>query len=110
MGGADLDVQVGVADGVTDLLESTAGCEHCKGRCKGHQASGGHTGSDTDHVGLCDTAVKETLGECLLEGAGLGSTCQVSIQNDQIVVGLAQLNQCVAVAVTGCDLLNICHD
>ena len=37
VGGTDLDVQVGVADGVADLLKGAACGEHGKAGGKGHQ-------------------------------------------------------------------------
>ncbi len=109
VGSADLHIQVGVAHGVADLLKSATCSKHGKAGCKGHQASGGHTGSHTDHIGLSDTAVEVAVGESLLEGAGLGSACQVSIQNYQVIMLCAQLSQSCAIAIAGSDFLHISH-
>ena len=109
MGSADLHIQVGVADGVADLLESTACSKHGKRRGKGHQAGGRHTGSSGNHVGLSNTEIIVTVGVSLLEDSGLGSAGQVGIQNHQILTLGAQLNQSGTVAVTGSNFLHLSH-
>ena len=109
VGSADLHIQVGIADGVAHLLIGTSGGEHGEGGSEGHQAGGGHTGSHADHIRLGNAAVKVTVGEGLLENAGLGSTGQIRVQDYQVFVLGTQLRQGVAIAVTGCDFLYVCH-
>ena len=84
MGGADLHVQVGVADGVADLLISTTGGEHGEGGGKGHQTHGGQTSRCADHVGFGDAAVEEAVGVGFLENIRLGGPCQVGVQHHQV--------------------------
>ena len=109
VGGADLHIQVGVANGVADLLVGTGRGEHGEGRSKGNQAGGAQACGHTHHVGLGNAAVKEPVGECLAEDTGLGGTGQVSIQDNDIVVLSAQLSQSCAVAFAGSDLFHVCH-
>ena len=106
----DLYVGVRIADGVADLLVGAASRKHSEGRCKRDLAGQREADSHVDHIVLSDTAIEETIGECLLENAGLGSAGQVGIQNHQVIELGTQLLQSVAVAVTGCNLLNICHN
>ena len=110
VGGTDLHVQVGVADGVAHLLKGTAGGKHGKAGNKGHIAHGGQAGGHAHHVSLGNAAVKVAVRISLAEHAGLGGGSQVSVQHHQVVVALGgQLLQGVAVAVTGSDLLHFCH-
>ena len=110
VGGTDLHVQVGVADGVAHLLKGTAGGKHGKAGNKGHIAHGGQAGGHAHHVALGNAAVKVAVRICLAEHAGLGGGGQVGVQHHDVVVTLcSQLLQGVAVAVTGRNLLHICH-
>ena len=70
--GADLDVEVRVADGVADLLERTAGGEHGKGACERDATGGGNARRETHHVALSNAGVKEAVGVGGLELARLG--------------------------------------
>ena len=109
MSSAYLNVEVGVAYGVSYDLESSACREHSEGRSKGYLAAGSKTGSNAHHVSLCDTAVKETLGELLLEYARLGSGSEVSVEYHEIFIFITKLGKRVAVALSSCDLLYISH-
>ena len=110
VGGTDLHVQVGVADGVAHLLKGTAGGKHGKAGNKGHIAHGGQAGGHAHHVALGNAAVKVAVRISLAEHAGLGGGSQVSVQHHQVVVALSgQLLQGVAVAFTGSDLFHVCH-
>ena len=105
----DLHVQLGIADGVANLLISAAGSKHSKAGGKGHHAHGSGTSGHCHHVALSDTTVDVALGERLAEGTGLGGAGQVGVKHHQIVILLTQLNQGLAIAVAGCDLLHVCH-
>ena len=110
MGGADLDVQVRVADGVADLLKAAARNEHGKAGHEGNIAHRGHTGGDADHVLLGNAAVKVTIRVLLAEDFGFGGSGQVGVKDHQIVSALlGQLYQRVAVADTGSNFFNISH-
>ena len=86
MRGADLHVEVRVADGVADLLEGAAGREHREGARKGHAARGGDAGGQAHHVGLGDARVKEAVGVGGLELAGLRGGREVRVKDDEVVV------------------------
>ena len=109
MGCADFYIEMRVADGVADLLKRTSGSKHGKTARERNESAGGKTCRDAHHVSFCDTTIDVTVRECLFENTGFGRTCQVSVQNDQIIMLFSQFNQCVAVALTGCDLLNVSH-
>ena len=109
VGGADLHIEVGVADGIAHLLKGPSGGEHGEGGRKGHQPHGGGPGGHGNHVALGDAAVEVPLGEGLLEGARLGGPGQVGVEDDQVVMLRAQGGQSVSVAVAGRDLLHFCH-
>ena len=109
VGSADLHIQPGIADGVTDLLVGAAGCEHCEGGGKRNHTGCCQTGSHAHHIALSNATVEMTVGISLSEHTSLGRTSQVGIQNHNISVFLTQFDQSLAVAVTGSHLLNICH-
>ena len=110
VGGGDLDVQVGVADGVADLLEAAARHEHGKAGHERHVTQGGHAGGYADHVLLGNAAVKVTVRELFAEDLGLGGGGQVGIKDDQVVGALAgKLHQRVDVAYTGGNFFHISH-
>ena len=110
MGCADLHVQMGIADGIADLLVSPSGGEHGEGGREGDQAHGGQARSHVNHIGLGNAAVKVAVGVSFLENTGLGCARQVRVQNHQVGGGRAQLLQGVAVAVAGGDVLHFSHD
>ena len=89
MGSTDLNIQVRISDGVAHLLVSTACSEH--GKCAGKRdfACGGHTCCNAHHIALRNTTVNMTLRKCFLECTGLCSTCQVSVQDYQVVIFFA---------------------
>ena len=110
VGRADLNVQAGVSDGVADLLKGTARSKHGKAGNERGIAHGGQARSHAHHVALGNAAVKVAVRICLAEHAGLGGGGQVGVQHHDVVVTLcSQLLQGVAVAVTGRNLLHICH-
>ena len=107
VGSTDLYVGVRIADGVADLLVGAASRKHSEGRCKRDLAGQREADSHVDHIVLSDTAIEETIGECLLEGAGLGSGRQVCVQNYQILIFRTEFSQRVAVGFAGSNLF--CH-
>ena len=110
VGGADLDIQVGVADGVADLLKGAARSKHRKAGHKGNIAHRAHAGGNADHVLLGNAAVKVAVRVGLLEDIGLGGGGQVGVEDHQIVSALlGQLYQRVAVADTGSNFFNLSH-
>ena len=109
VGSADLDVQGGVADGVADLLKGPAGGEHSEGGSEGSEAAGSQAGSNAHHVSFGDAAVEVAVGESLGEHTGLCGAGQVGIQHNNIVVGLTQGHQTLAIAITGGHFLDLCH-
>ena len=109
VGGADLHIQMGIANGIAHLLKGPARREHGEAGGKGHKPHGGGTGGSGDHVALGDAAVEMALRERLFEGAGLGGTRQIRVEHDEVRVLRAQLLEGVAVALPGGDLLHVCH-
>ena len=107
VGSTDLHVGVRIADGVADLLIGAASRKHSEGGCKRDLAGQRKADSHVDHVVLSDTAIEETIGECLLEGAGLGSGRQIGVQNHQILILGTKFSQRVTVRFTGSNLF--CH-
>ena len=67
VGADDLDIQLRITNGVADLLKRSACGEHGKGCRKRNFTAGGQTGSNADHVALCDAAVKETFRYAFLK-------------------------------------------
>ena len=109
MGGADLHVQVGIANGVSHLLKGPSRSEHGKGAGKGLEARSGEACGHAHHIGLGNAAVKVAVGESLLENPGLGGIGQVGVQDHNVVMLLAQFHQGLAVAVPCGDLFYVCH-
>ena len=109
MGSADLHIQLGIANGVTNLLKSTASRKHSEAGCKRNFTGSSKTRCNGHHVAFCNAAVKVAVGICLGKHAGLGRTCQISIQNNHIGMLSAQRYQTLAVTVTGSHFLHICH-
>ena len=56
-----------IADGDEKLVIITAGCKASERMDKRNEAHRGKTCSNSSHVSLCYTAVKEPLGELFLE-------------------------------------------
>ena len=109
VGGGDLDVQVGVADGVADLLEAAARHEHGKAGHERHVTHGGHAGGYADHVLLGNAAVKMTVRELFAEDLGLGGGGQIGVQHHHVGVIFCQFYQRGAVAVAGGNFFDLTH-
>ena len=103
VGTHNLYIQMGVSNGVADLLIGPAAGKHGKAVGKGLQPIGGHAGSDTGHVSFSNAAVKEPLRVGLGKEFGHGGAGQVGIQHDQLRVLGAQFSQGLAVGGAGCD-------
>ena len=106
MGRSDLHIEVRVTDRVAHLLVISARRKHCKRTDKRNFSAGCKTCRDSCHIRLCNTDVPVALRKCLLKNAGLCRTCQIRIQNYQILVFFAHFYQCVAVTLSGCNLLS----
>ena len=104
--GADLDIEVRVSNGVSDLLIGAARREHRKRRAVGDEAHRGHTGGDVDHVGLGNAAVVEFFGVRLGDLAGLRGVGEVGVEHDDLIVLFDQFDQRFAVSLTGCNFIS----
>ena len=109
MGGAELDVQVRIADRVADLLEGTTRREHGKGAREDGEAGKAQAGRDADHVLLGDTAVEEAVGVFLLELGGLGGAGEVGVKDHDFLIGLTEVQKAFCVTDAGCFGDDICH-
>ena len=109
MRGADFDVEVRIADGITHLLIRAAGGEHGKGARKGDVARGRNAGGEPHQVALGNAGVVEALRVRSLKLAGLRGGGQVGIENHKVVALIAQLDKCLAIANTRGDFLDVCH-
>ena len=105
----DFYIELGITHGVTNLLVCSACCKHCERCCNGNFSTSSKTGSNTHHITLCDTAVKKSLGEFLLEDRSLGSTCKVCIKNNNFIIFFCQLTKSHTEALSGSLCYNICH-
>ena len=101
MGRADFDIEVGIGDGVANLLIGAAGRKHRKRRAVGDEVHRGHTGGDVDHVGLGNAAVVEFFGVRLGDLAGLRGVGEVGVEHDDLIVLFDQFDQRFAVSLTG---------
>ena len=106
---ADLHIQMGIADGVADLLESPPRGEHGKGGREGNEAVGREARRHAHHVRFRNAAVEVTVRVRLGKHAGLGGACQVGVQHHDVLMLRAQGNQAPSVALAGGHFLYICH-
>ena len=106
MGRADFDIEVGIGDGVANLLIGAAGRKHRKRRAVGDESHRGHTGGDVDHVGLGNAAVVEFFRVRLGDLAGLRGVGEVGVEHDDLIVLFDQFDQRFAVSLTGCNFIS----
>ena len=106
MGRSDLHIEVRVTDRVAHLLVISARRKHRKRTDKRNFSAGCKTCRDSCHIRLGNTDVPVALRKCLLKNAGLCRTCQIRVQHDQIFMLFSKLYQCVAVTLSGCNLLS----
>ena len=109
MRGADFDVEVRIADGITHLFVRAAGGEHGKGARKGDVARGRNAGGEPHQVALGNAGVVEALRVRGLKPTGLCCGGQVGIENHKVIVLIAQLDKCLAIANARGDFLDVCH-
>ena len=109
MRGADFDVEVRIADGITHLFVRAAGGEHGKGARKGDVARGRNAGGEPHQVALGNAGVVEALRVRSLKLTGLCGGGQVGIENHKVIVLIAQLDKCLAIANARGDFLDVCH-
>ena len=93
----------------TEIRERAARGEHRERARKRHAARGRDTGGDADHVGLGDAGIEEAVGIGGLELAGLGRGREVRVQNHEIIVLGTELDERLAIALAGGDLLHVSH-
>jgi len=91
--GADLHVEMGVADGVPDLLVRAARGKHREGARKRHMTRRRDAGRYAHEVALGDADIEEALRVGGLELAGLGGRSQIGVENDEVVVLVAELHE-----------------
>ena len=89
VGTADLYIELGVSNGVADLLVGPARTEHGEGGAEGDETHGGKTCTDVHHIALSNTTVDMSFRKFLLKNTCLGCFSKVSIQNDQILMFFA---------------------
>ena len=106
MGGADLHIQMGIADGIAHLLIGTSGREHGKGAGEGNLSHSSETRRNSHHVAFRNTAVDVAVGKYLLERIRLRSICQVRIQNHQVRILCAEFRKGFSVGFSGRHFLN----
>lgn len=107
--GTDLNIEVRVADGVTNLFKSAAGGEHGKGAREGNTTGGRDAGSDAHQVALGDAHIEEAVGAGCLELAGLRGGGKVGVEDHKVIVLVGELDEGLAVAYTRGDFLDVCH-
>ena len=90
---ADLDVEPGLRDNDTQLVEIAIDEEHSEARQPGDQAAGGHTGGDTHHVLLGDTHLQKVIGPLPGDDVGLRRICQVAVEDISPRVLVDELNE-----------------
>ena len=88
-----------------DLVVGARGGEDREGRGVGDLAGGGQAAGDRHHVRLGGADVEEPLRELLAELHRLGRDGEVGVEGDDLVVGLAEGDQRVAVGLPGGDRL-----
>ena len=109
MGGANLDVEMRVANGIADLLVGATGGKHRKGARKSNVARGRDAGGKTHQVALGDTGIVKALRVGSLKLTRLRSGSQVGIEHYKVIVLIAQLDKCLAIANARGDFLDLCH-
>ena len=97
----DLDVEVGISNGVADLLEGSACREHREGCSHRSLAGCSKTCGNADHISLRNTAVKEAVGMRVAEDRGIGSRSKVGVQYDYIGSRISHLAQSLTEAHAG---------
>ena len=109
MRGADFDVEVRIADGITHLLVRAAGSEHGKGARKGDVTRGRNASGKPHQVALGNAGIVEALRVRSLKLAGLRGGGQVGIEDHKVVALIAQLDKRLAIANARGDFLDVCH-
>ena len=97
----DLDVEVGIADLLTDHLAHPHGAERRVGDDIRKLAAGGKAGGDARAVLLSDADVDMLLGQFLHELRGLAGLADIDVHHQNVLILFAQLDDSLAKAVTG---------
>ena len=107
--GANLEVEVRITDGITDLLKSAAGGKHGKGAREGNATGGCDTGGNTHQVALGNAHIEEAVGAGSLKLAGLRGGGQVGVEDHKVIVLVGELDEGLAVAYARGDFFDVCH-
>src|SRR6476659_1100656 len=112
MRSTDLYVLSAISHTLADLVVDAASAE--VGECcgVGYFATYGHTGSNADHVGFCDTNLNKSLRKILDEWTQFERARQVGSKYHYLVVFAADLMNAFAKSATGFFLikdLDICQ-
>ena len=107
--GANLNVQVRISNGISDLLKSSARRKHGNRSGKDRTTGSSNTCGHTNHVGLGNAAVNKTLRICFAKLTRTRSFCKVSVEHEKIVMVAAKLYKSLAVRVARSDFFDFCH-
>ena len=86
VGTADLHIELGIRNGVADLLVGPAGSEHGERGAVGDQSHGGQSGRNVHHIGLGNAAVIKAVRMGGFEILGHCSAGQIGIQHHDLIV------------------------
>lgn len=109
MGRTDVNVEMGIADGIPDLLERAPGGKHRKGRAEYFLTRSRNACGDANHVALGNSAVEEAIRIRSFEPARLGCCREVGIQDHKVVALGAQRHKLLTVADASGDSLLLSH-
>ena len=107
MGQAQLDVCLGIADGVPDLLKGASRTKYRKGAGKDGIAAVCQSGTGCHHVRLGNTEIVELIRMCRCKKFRHGRLRQVRITDDDIGICITEFFQCLAIRST-CRF-KLCH-
>ena len=103
MRGSDLDVETRIANGIANLVVAASRAESCEAAGEDGLARKREAGRDADHVLLGDADVDETEGIVVLELLGGGGPGQVGLNGHDVMALLDELDERLAIALTGRD-------
>ena len=101
VGSGDLDIQLRIADLLTDHLEHSLGTENCISYYERNLAAGGHTGCNACAVLLSDTYVVILSGKGFSESLCLTGLTDIDIYNTNILIGFSKLNDLISKTFSG---------
>ena len=92
----NLDIQLRIADFLTDHLEHSLGTEYRVSYYERNLSAGCHTGCYACAVLLSDTDVIILLGKSLSESLGLAGLTDIDIYDTNILIGFSKLNDLIS--------------